>query len=102
MARGPLFSILHPAVGAVVKVNQILRRVFLVLDISGTPLRVRRAPGLSSLPGGCRCPTRFMLTIESLVPALLQSCCNNGPGKTHTLYKLLIGWRSREDYANVV
>jgi hypothetical protein len=34
-----------------------LKKGFLVLDISGTPLHVRKAPGLSSIPGGPRCPT---------------------------------------------
>ena len=32
-------------------------------------------------------PGGFMLAIESLVPALLQSCCNDEPGKTRPLCK---------------
>ena len=33
-----------------------LNKGFLVLDIFGTPLRVRRAPRLSSYPGGATLP----------------------------------------------
>ena len=43
-----------------------------------------------------------MSVIESFVPALLQSCCNDEPGGERALCKCLIAWRSREDSENYV
>ena len=55
-ARSNWLNSLHLAARGDRASKENLKKGFLVLDISATPLRVRRAPGLSSMGGGSTSP----------------------------------------------